>query len=84
MVDPLLPSVKLVSAIEMVGATSSSVIVTVWVWVPLSVAPSPPLTPVISTMMVSSTSSRVSCTAVMVAVPVVCPAAIVIVVDERV
>jgi hypothetical protein len=54
--------------------------VTVAVCVPLSVALSPPVTPVISMTAVSLASSRVSVTPVRVAVPVVWPAVMVMVV----
>ena len=81
---PLLPSVRLALAIDRVGIGSSSVIVTVTCWEPLSVAPPPPVTPVMSRITVSLASFSVSCTAVMVAVPVVLPAVIVMVVEDRV
>ena len=62
------------------GKASSSVIVTVWLWAGVaSVALSPPLTLVISTITVSAGSLIVSPTLLRVAVPVVLPAAIVIV-----
>ena len=53
-----------------VGGESSSLMMAVTCWVPDSV---PLVTPEISTMTVSSTSSKVSCTAVRVIVPLVLP-----------
>jgi hypothetical protein len=64
------------------GKASSSVIVTVCLWAGVaSVALSPPLTLVISTITVSAGSLIESPTLLRVAVPVVLPAAIVIVLE---
>ena len=59
------------AAKETVGTGSSSVMIAVTCWVPDSV---PLVTLEISTRMVSLSSSRLSCTAVRVIVPVVLPA----------
>ena len=64
-----------------VGGESSSLMVAVTCWVPDSL---PLVTPEISTMIVSSTSSRLSCTAVRVIVPVVLPGGMTIEVPDRV
>ena len=67
---PELPSVRDASLMLRLGAGSSSVMVTVTCWLPLSVAPLPPVTPVMSRMKVSLSSSKVSWAAVTVVVPV--------------
>ncbi len=65
-----------------VGATSSSVIVTVACCVPDSVAPLPPVTFVMSAITVSEPSNKASSVGSIVTVPVVVPAGIVIVTLE--
>ena len=79
-VEPVFPSVTVTLLMEMVGP-SSSVMVAVTCWVPDSV---PLVTLEMSTMMVSSVSSILSCTAVRVIVPLVLPGGITIEVPERV
>jgi hypothetical protein len=64
-----------------VGAASSSVIVTVAVCVPDSVAPLPPATAVIFAITVSEPSNVPSLVGSIVTVPVVEPAGIIIVVE---
>ena len=63
------------------GGRSSSAMVAVTCWAPDSV---PLVTLEISTIMVSSTSSKVSCTALRVIVPVVLPGGITMEVPDRV
>ena len=79
-VDPVFPSATVTLLTEIVGP-SSSLMVAVTCCVPNSV---PLVTVEISTMMVSSSSSRASCTAVRVMEPVVLPGAITMEVPDRV
>ena len=66
---------------DTVGGRSSSAMIAMTCWVPDSV---PFVTLEISTMMVSSTSSKLSCTAASVIAPAVLPAGITIELPERV
>ena len=65
-----------------VGAASSSMMLTVCCCVPFSLAPSPPETAEISTIICSPSSLKASLTPVRVAVPVIAPALIVILSDS--